>query len=213
MQIDIKVAQLLNSRLFHDLLGAVTAINNGIEFISEPGSHDDAIDLLKVSADRLGRRINFFRGAFGLGGGKTGELSISQAGFLVSGWFFDSKSVLSWPPEKVTAGLGVVKPSSVKVLMILSMIAEECLPRGGEVAVQINRLTEGLGIAVSASGRGACHPAGMQQALANSCGVEDLSARSVVGHVCAQLAHSLKARIESAQSADRVDFASLIPCD
>ena len=74
VQIDLKTAQLLNSRLFHDLVGAVSAVNTGIEFMAEPGSDEDAASLLKQSADRLTRRLDFFRAAFGFGGGKQGEL-------------------------------------------------------------------------------------------------------------------------------------------
>ena len=43
MQIDLKTAQLLNSRLFHDLVGAVSAVNTGIEFMAEPGSDDGEV--------------------------------------------------------------------------------------------------------------------------------------------------------------------------
>ena len=168
MQIEIKAAQLLNSRLFHDLLGAVSAINNGVELIAEPEVDVDAVNLLKYSADRLSRRIDFFRGAFGLGGGRQGELSLFEAGILVNGWFADSKSTLIWPNEESLTALGTVEASSVKVVMILSLIAEESLPRGGKVEVEVRRISEGLGLIVSALGQGACYPDGVEQALAAS---------------------------------------------
>ena len=95
--------------------------------------------------------------------------------------------------------------------MILSMVAEESLPRGGEVSVAVTRLSEGLGLAVSASGQGACYPEGVGQVLDESCSLEDLSVRNIVTYVGVQLANSLGARIEAAQSQGRVDYASLIP--
>ena len=99
VQIDLKTTQLLNSRLFHDLIGVVSAVNTGIEFLAEPGSNEDAANLLKQSANRLTRRVDFFRAAFGIGGGKEGELSLGDAGLLVAGWFADSKSTLVWPSD------------------------------------------------------------------------------------------------------------------
>ncbi len=211
MQIDIKASQLLNSRLFHDLLGPITAINNGIEFVAEPGNDADAVNLLKYSADRLRRRINFFRGAFGLGGGKKDEFSLMEAGILVDGWFADSKSTLKWPGDETLATMGIVDTSPVKLLMILSMLAEESLPRGGEVSVQVKLLSEGLGLMVSAFGHGARCPDGVEQAIASSCRLEDLSARNIVSYVGACIANSLGARIEAGQSEGQVDYASLIP--
>ena len=129
MQIDLKTAQLLNSRLFHDLVGAVSAVNTGIEFMAEPGGEEDAARLLEQSANRLTRRLDFFRVAFGLGGGKQGKLSLRDAGMLVDGWFADSKTNLVWPSSDVLMAAGEVAPQTIKILMILSMMAEECSER------------------------------------------------------------------------------------
>ena len=211
LQIDFKAAQLLNSRLFHDLAGATSAIGAGIEFIGEPGSEESAIALLTQSADRLRRRLDFFRGAFGLGGGKHGGLSVAEAGTLVSGWFADSKSKLIWPSEETLMQIGNIEASKLKILMILSMSAEECLPRGGEVLVQMTLLAEGLGLAVSALGPGATPPEGTIQALDFRYETDKLTARNVVIYVAAQLAKAHGARVEADASRDKVDYASLIP--
>ncbi len=211
VQIDLKTAQLLNSRLFHDLVGAVSAVNTGIEFMAEPGSDEDAASLLKQSADRLTRRLDFFRAAFGLGGGKQGELSLRNAGILVAGWFVDSRSSLVWPSSDVMMAAGDMGTQPVKVLMILSMMAEECLPRGGEVSIQVTRYPEGLGLAVSAMGQGARAPDGTLDALIENCSVDAVTARNVTAYFGARLAASQGLRIEAAETMDRVDYAFLIP--
>ena len=211
MEIDFRAAQLLNSRLFHDLAGATSAISAGIEFMGEPGSEENAITLLTQSSDRLRRRLDFFRGAFGLGGGREGGLSVFEAGALVNGWFADSKSKLIWPSEETLMQIGNIEASKLKILMILSMTAEECLPRGGEVLVQLTLLAEGLGLIVSASGPGASPPKGTMQALDFRYESDKLTARNVVIYVAAQLAKAHGARVEADASRDQVDYASLIP--
>ena len=138
-------------------------------------------------------------------------MSMSQAGVLVNGWFADSKSDLNWPDEKTSSAFCMIEPLSVKILMILAMIAEEALPRGGEVTVQVTNLSEGLGITVTASGHGAGHPDGVEQAFRNLCGRDDLSARNIVSYVCVKLANSLNARIDWQQSEAKVEYAMLIP--
>ena len=211
VQIDLKTAQLLNSRLFHDLVGAVSAVNTGIEFMAEPGGEEDAARLLEQSANRLTRRLDFFRVAFGLGGGKQGKLSLRDAGMLVDGWFADSKTNLVWPSSDVLMAAGEVAPQTIKILMILSMMAEECLPRGGEVSIQVSRYPEGLGLAASAMGQGARTPDGTFDALTENCSPDSLSARNVTTYFGALLASSQGLRIEAAETANRVDYAFLIP--
>ena len=211
VQIDLRTAQLLHSRLFHDLVGAASAVNTGIEFMAEPGSDEDAASLLKQSADRLTRRLDFFRAAFGLGGGKHGNLSLSDAGTLVAGWFADSKSTLVWPNSDALMAAGEVAPQPIKVVMILSMMAEECLPRGGEVSIQVTRYPEGLGLATSAIGQGARAPDGTFDVLTESCSPDALTARNVIAYFGARLAAGQGVRIEASETVGRVDYASLIP--
>ena len=52
--IDIRVLELLCSRLCHDLISPVTAINNGMELLADDSGDmfDDVRDLLTSSASR-----------------------------------------------------------------------------------------------------------------------------------------------------------------
>ena len=44
MDIDVRVTQLLCSRLCHDLVGAVSAVNTGIEFMTDGDVSSEALD-------------------------------------------------------------------------------------------------------------------------------------------------------------------------
>ena len=80
MQINLKMAQLLSSRLCHDLIGPVVAISGGLELMEE-GMEDTApaLELMAKSASQATRRLAFFRIAFGSGAGEGGELSVRRA--------------------------------------------------------------------------------------------------------------------------------------
>ncbi|MBE0532481.1 MAG: hypothetical protein IH626_16775, partial [Rhodospirillales bacterium] len=79
MLIDLRVAQLLCSRVCHDLIGPVGAVASGIELMGEDGSMaEDAMALIVKSSAQASRRLAFFRTAFGLGGA-TGPRAVAEA--------------------------------------------------------------------------------------------------------------------------------------
>ena len=65
MSADIHLAQLLCSRLCHDLVGPAGAVNAGLELAEDGDLDGDALDLVTSSAAEVTRRLAFFRIAFG----------------------------------------------------------------------------------------------------------------------------------------------------
>lgn len=85
------------------------------------------------------------------------------------------------------------------------------MPRGGEVNVDLTRIPEGLGVAVTARGTGARPPEALSAALSMNFDQEELTARNVAGYFAAALANQMMARLESAANLDEVQFAYLVP--
>ena len=210
VQIDVKTAQLLHSRLFHDLVGAASAVDTGLEFLDGDDGGGDALALIRQSADRLNNRISFFRAAFGQGGGRQGPLGVDDARALSEGWYGDAKPDLDWPPAP-SGVASEVAPDAVKVLLILVMIAEECLPRGGRVSVQVQYLPEGVGMAVTAAGAGAKPADGVAASLSGGAAAGELSSRDVTAYFANVLAQGQGGRLEAQASADQVQLAALFP--
>ena len=78
---DLRLSQLVCSRLCHDLVGAAGAVNAGLEILAEMGGLDDsAMALATNSGLEMTRRLAFFRVAFGAGGaGRSGaEVSVMR---------------------------------------------------------------------------------------------------------------------------------------
>ena len=98
MFVDLRVAQLLCSRICHDLLSPAAGVNAGVELLAEGGDNGpDAVGLIGRSATQVARRLAFYRVAFGLGSSAEGVVDgFSEAGealFLMDN--FDGTIVIS----------------------------------------------------------------------------------------------------------------------
>ena len=198
MQINLKMAQLLSSRLCHDLIGPVVAISGGLELMEE-GMEDTApaLELMAKSASQATRRLAFFRIAFGSGAGEGGEATLAEARDLAAGLLADGKVVLDWPENAEAQPGGPVPPSLVKVVLNMVLMASESLPRGGAVGINFAALDEGLGVAVAATGDGVALKDDISQAMAKTPG--ELTTRNVHAHFAQALARDLGAQVEHSQ--------------
>ena len=207
---DFKIGQLLSSRLCHDLIGAASAVNAGLELLGQDGGDDDgALALMRMSASRLTGRLSFFRAAFGIGGGSQGELSFTEAHNLAIDWMAGGKVILNWSEATAVAA----PATAIKMLMVMVVIGEECLPRGGVLAVHASALPDGIGVAVQAQGVGAVLRETTVIALAEDCRIDKLSVHNIHAHYAQGLAHRLGGVIEATTDADEVRLAALISID
>ncbi len=78
---DLHVAEYMCSRLCHDVIGPVGAINNGLEQMAEMGvgEGDEAAELVRASARSAAEKLQFFRLAFGSAGRSSVNLSFADA--------------------------------------------------------------------------------------------------------------------------------------
>jgi histidine phosphotransferase ChpT len=144
-------ASLLCSRLCHDLLSPVGALNNGIELLvdeHDPEMRARCLDLLGESARASANKLKFFRLAFGAAGGFGDEVDTREARVAIEGLFGgDGRIQLGWMVDEPTMS----KPA-LKVLMNLVLIAGDALVRGGRLDVGAERHSGGLEIVVRAEG-------------------------------------------------------------
>ncbi|HZT19000.1 MAG TPA: histidine phosphotransferase family protein [Dongiaceae bacterium] len=193
----LRVASLLASRLCHDLVGPLGAVDNGLELMADGGGMaDEALALARRSSKRATGRLQFFRFAFGAAGADP-KFGAAEARPLAQGFLQNADIALEWLPpggEPVPAGTG-------QLLLNLLLLAVECLPRGGriEVGVRARRL------AVDSTGPQARMTPEVKSALLGSTPLSDLTARTIVGYFAAQLAAGLGGRLEVVEaSPDRV---------
>jgi histidine phosphotransferase ChpT len=130
----VDFASLLCSRLCHDLLSPVGALNNGIELLADehdPEMRARVLELLSDSARASANKLKFFRLAFGAAGGFGDLIDAREAKTAIEGLFESNKRIeLGW----IVAESSLSKPA-IKVLLNLALIAGDGLVRGGRLDV------------------------------------------------------------------------------
>lgn len=98
VSIDLAILELVCSRLCHNMVGPVGAATNGIELLRDisGNQNEDILDMTDESARTAWRRLEFFRVAFGHGGGRSGWSEAELAG-LAAGMLRDTRVSLNWP--------------------------------------------------------------------------------------------------------------------
>ena len=78
----VDFASLLCSRLCHDLLSPIGALNNGLELLADetdPAMRERCMELLADSARVSASKLKFFRLAFGAAGGFGETVATDEA--------------------------------------------------------------------------------------------------------------------------------------
>ena len=189
--LDLRVTELLCSRLCHDLISPISAINNGMELIAEMGdeARDDAEGLIRESAHNANRRLRAFRYAFGLAGQEVGLEEIRN---VAHGWFDGGKLQLDWAPITVA-----LPASAGKVILNLLMLAPEVARGTGRVIVSASPGE----IAVNFSATQITWPEDLAAALDGAILPDNLDPRSAMGLFIAAQVARLGARLVHTQPA------------
>ncbi|GAA6158000.1 histidine phosphotransferase family protein [Ruegeria sp. HU-ET01832] len=126
---DVNLAELIGSRICHDLISPIGAITNGLELLEMVGgTQGPEMELISGSVGSAGARIRFFRVAFGSAGdqplGRT-EVSdllkdVERAGRLRVNWNLTE----------------AVPRNQVKLAFLALMCCESAMPFGGEVSIR-----------------------------------------------------------------------------
>jgi histidine phosphotransferase ChpT len=130
----VDLASLLCSRLCHDLMSPVGALNNGLELLGDeqdPAMQERCLELLADSARATANKLKFFRLAFGAAGGFADEIDTHEARAALEGVFGPERRLeLGWmvSGDKLPKG-------AVKLLLNLALIAGDALVRGGRLDV------------------------------------------------------------------------------
>lgn len=129
----LRLAQVLCSRLCHDLVGPVSAISNGIELMDELEGDmvDEALELVGNSAREVGRRLAFQRLAFGNAGGAPAVDPVQLCETSIQ-YLEASRIELDWPrPTSAEAW-----PNEIaRLTLCLLQMAVDALPAGGSIKV------------------------------------------------------------------------------
>jgi histidine phosphotransferase ChpT len=203
--IDMRIVELVCSRLCHELISPIGAINNGVELIEEmaedgdgssaaPALGRDALALIAHSARQASVRLGLLRLAYGAAGSE-GRLAAATA--AAQAYFAAGRVAFAW-----SADGPYDRPGLVKAILNVVLVAEEALPIGGRLTVQ----HRAGGAMVTASGSRCALRQECRDALAAGIDGGALSPRTIQAWLTARMVadYNLNMTVESA--AERVVF-------
>lgn len=169
------LAELIASRLAHELVGPIGAISNGLELMEElgDGAGGDAGALVAESTRQAGARLQFYRLAYGRAGFAIANLAPIRAAAME---FFDGQKNhdLSWPLPPIMPtypdGIG-------RLVLLLTELGRDSLPRGGSVGVNLEEAC----VSVRLDAPEAAMPDGLRAALTGTAAPDTLEPAAVHG--------------------------------
>ena len=184
----VDLASLLCSRLCHDLMSPVGALNNGIELLvdeTDPDMREKCLELLADSARASANKLKFFRLAFGAAGGFGDEIDTHEAQAALEGVFGPERRIeLGWmvSGDKLPKG-------AVKLLLNLALLGGDALVRGGRLDVGAERQDGAIELVIRGDGPRILLDPALRETLAKGASAGTVEPRAAG----AWLAHSLAA--------------------
>lgn len=142
-----ELAALLCSKVCHDIISPVGAINNGLELLDEGGADEDAMNLIRQSARNASARLQFARIAYGAAGSAGMLIDTGDAEAVTIAYLKNEKPELTW-----TGSRALLPKNKVKLLLNLVLIANAAIPRGGRLSITLEELETEPRFTLSASG-------------------------------------------------------------
>jgi histidine phosphotransferase ChpT len=184
---DLHLTAFMSSKICHDLVGPVGAINNGLELLDEETDEQTrayAFELIQFSANAARARLEYARLAFGASTAVGSEIDLRHAEGIVRAFVEEGKHRLNW---QVPAG--TMEKNKARLLLMLLAVSMPAIPAGGNIVARMDGTLETPFFELRCTGRGARIPEGLADMLAGSASAV-VDPRSVISYYTARLADS-----------------------
>ncbi|WP_412563121.1 histidine phosphotransferase family protein [Thalassobius sp. MITS945101] len=124
-----ELAQLIGSRICHDLVSPIGAIGNGLELMQmTSGALSPEMSLIQESLDHANARIRLFRLAFGRATAMQ-QIGASEISGLLADIGRTGRVSYHWN------GPNAAPRTEVQAVCLAAMCLERCLPYGGRIQI------------------------------------------------------------------------------
>ena len=193
------LAALLCSRVCHDIISPVGAINNGLELLDEGGADEDAMSLIRQSARNASARLQFARIAFGAAGSAGMQIDTGDAEAVTAAFMRNEKPELIWQGERA-----LLPKNQVKLLLNLVLVALAAIPRGGKIVVSLENVHTQPRFTLASSGPMLRVPPKFLELHSGRKPEEAIDAHAVQPYDTLLLAHEANMTVSIHASADEV---------
>lgn len=197
------------ARIAHDLISPIAALGTAIEVLDDPDNtdmHEDAIDLIKLSARQASGKLQFLRLAFGAGGSAPGVVAVEQLKTLTEGIYSDAKSEIIWNTDR-----DGIEKDAARLLLNLIMLGVQAVPRGGSVTVLTRDIDEAFEIRLTCVGPKARLAEAVKLTLSGKMPEDGFDGRTIQPFYTGMILRELGGKMAAGADEERVVFSAKIP--
>ncbi len=122
------LAALIGSRICHDLISPIGAIDNGLELLGMAGdTSGPELTLIGESVENAAARIRFFRLAFGAASAQ--DVSVNEVRSVLADMTRNGKIDVHWASDLA------VSRTDVRLCLLAEQCLETAMPYGGEIVI------------------------------------------------------------------------------
>ena len=134
------LASLISSRICHDLISPIGALNTAIEVLDDTESkemHEDALKLIKLAASEASAKLSYLRIALGTNSTSKGVMKLDKLKLITENMFNTEKFSFNWDVSEIK-----LEKSIARILLNILMLSIQSIPRGGKVTIKIEKVSE-----------------------------------------------------------------------
>ena len=137
---DIEIAELLNSKLLHDLAGPIGAVSSSIDFIDEQNSElrEKALNLIKDASEKSISKLSYYRIAFGNSKNRF-DIELDKLKKLIISYFSNTKVTIEFllPINIDEISNYKLSNQSAKIILNALLIFSNSIIYGGKIIIEL----------------------------------------------------------------------------
>ena len=205
------LASLISSRICHDLISPIGALNTAIEVLDDTESkemHEDALKLIKLAASEASAKLSYLRIALGTNSTSKGVMKLDKLKLITENMFNTEKFSFNWDMSEIK-----LEKSIARILLNILMLAIQSIPRGGKVTIKIEEKSDKLKLVTSANGIKSRLDKQTEDAFKGTIPSEEIDGRVIQSYFTRILIDDLNGQIEAFKTDGNVIFNVTIPVD
>lgn len=205
------LASLISSRICHDLISPIGALNTAIEVLDDTESkemHEDALKLIKLAASEASAKLSYLRIALGTNSTSKGVMNLDKLKLITENMFNTEKFSFNWDVSEIK-----LEKSIARILLNILMLAIQSIPRGGKVTIKIEEKSDKLKLVTSANGIKSRLDKQTEDAFKGIIPSEEIDGRVIQSYFTRILIDDLNGQIEAFKTDGNVIFNVTIPVD
>jgi len=203
------LSALMCARICHDLVSPIGALGTALEVLGDESNkdmHDDALDLIRMSAGQASSKLQYLRLAFGVSGSSPGLIATEELKRLVTGMYGEGKANIVWNED-----IGALEKGRARVLLNVIMLAVQSIPRGGELTITLKSDDEKAHLNLRSEGPKSRLDAAVESTLSGRGPADGFDGRTIQPFFTGMILRELKGELQTHVDEASVTFDITIP--